>query len=66
MLTFAEACTELRVSPKTLRKIIDSGELEASRVGTHGRGGKGQYRIAEAAVDDYLKRAKVVPTAVAS
>lgn len=66
MLTFAEACEALRMSPKTLRKAIASGELEASRVGTHGRGGKGQYRIREAAVDAYLASRKVAPVKAAS
>jgi excisionase family DNA binding protein len=66
MLTFTEACTELRMSPKTLRKLITSGELEASRVGTHGRGGLGQYRIPESAVTDYLARRKVEPVRAAS
>ena len=63
MLTFAEACGELRMSPKTLRKLIASGELEASKVGG-GRWG-GRYLIGEHVVADYLKR-KVVPVKAAS
>lgn len=63
MLTFAEACDELRMSPKTLRKLIVSGELEASKVGG-GRWG-GRYLIDENVVTDYLKR-KVVPVKAAS
>lgn len=66
MLTFSEVCDRLRMSPKTLRKLITSGELEASRVGSHGIGGNGQYRITEEAIADYLERNKVVPTSAAS
>lgn len=65
MLTFKEACARLRMSPKTLRKLILSGEIEASRVGAHGRGGNGQYRIPEESIDAYLERSKVVPVAPA-
>jgi len=61
MLTFAEVCQELRLAPKTVRKAIRSGELEASRVGSSGRGGKGAYRISEQALADFLERRKVVP-----
>lgn len=63
MLTFTEACRELRVSPKTLRKIIRAGNIEASKIG-EGRWG-GEYRIDEQAVADYLKRS-VVPVKAAS
>lgn len=66
MLTFSEVCERLRMSPKTLRKLIASGEIEASRVGEHGRGGGGQYRITEEAVAAYLERNKVVPSRAAS
>jgi len=63
MLTFAEACDRLRMSPKTLRKLIASGEVEASKVGG-GRWG-GSYRIDEQVVADYLRRT-VVPVKAAS
>ena len=66
MLTFSEVCTQLRMSPKTLRKLITSGEIEASRVGSHGRGGNGQYRITEEALAAYLERKKVVPAKAVS
>ncbi len=66
MLTFSEVCERLRMSPKTLRKLIASGEIEASRVGEHGRGGNGQYRITEEAIDSYLKRNRVVPVKAVS
>lgn len=64
MLTFSEVCERLRMSPKTVRKLIASGEIEASRVGVgRGRGGRGEYRITEQALTDYLERSKVVPAA---
>jgi len=66
MLTFAEVCERLRMSPKTLRKLITSGEIEASRVGSHGIGGNGQYRITEEALAAYIERRKVVPVKAAS
>jgi excisionase family DNA binding protein len=64
MLTFAEVCDTLRMSPKTVRKLIVSGEIEASKVGG-GRWG-GAYRVPEQAVTDYLKRRKVDPVKAAS
>jgi excisionase family DNA binding protein len=51
MLTFQEVCDRLRLSPKTLRKIIQSGDLHASRVG-----GNSAYRIAETDLSTYLAR----------
>ena len=63
MLTFAEACDQLRMSPKTLRKLIVAGEVEASKVGG-GRWG-GRYRIKEQVVADYLERT-TVPVKAAS
>ena len=66
MLTFAEVCERLRMSPKTLRKLITSGEIEAIRVGAHGIGGNGAYRITEEALADYIERCKVVPAQAAS
>jgi excisionase family DNA binding protein len=59
MLTFAEVCVRLRVSPKTLRKIIQSGDLKATRVGRNGAGGNGAYRIEEDDLADYLRRQAV-------
>lgn len=66
MLTFSEVCDRLRMSPKSVRKLILSGELEASRVGSNGIGGNGAYRISEEALADYLERNKVVPATAAS
>ena len=64
MLTFAEVCERLRMSPKTVRKLIVAGDLEAVKVGG-GRWG-GSYRVSEQAVADYLKRQKVRPAALAA
>lgn len=66
MLTFREVCDRLRMSPKSVRKLIVSGEIAASRVGSHGLGGNGQYRVTEEALADYLERNKVVPVRAAS
>lgn len=54
ILTFAEVCDRLRISPKTCRKIIQSGALNASRVG-----GNRAYRVSEDAVDTYLREQAV-------
>lgn len=54
MLTFAEVCERLRISPKTCRKIIKSGALDASQVG-----GNRAYRVSEDAVDTYLREQAV-------
>ena len=64
MLTFREVCGELRMSPKTVRKLIVSGELEARKIGG-GRWG-GAYRVDESALADYLKRKTVQPAQRAS
>ncbi len=50
MLTFTEVCEQLRVSPKTLRKMILSGDLKAIKVG-----GNGAYRISEEDLADYIR-----------
>jgi len=55
MLTFAEVCQRLRITPKTLRKLINAGEIAAVRVG-----GNGAYRISHQALADYLERNTVV------
>ena len=60
LLTTAEARERLRIKdPKTLRRLIESGELAASKVGS----GTGFYLISEQAIEDYLKRKLVVPDA---
>jgi len=51
------------MSPKTLRKLIASGEIKASKVGG-GRWG-GSYRIDDQVVTDDLER-MVVPVKAAS
>jgi len=61
MLTFSEVCDRLRMSPKTLRKLIASGEIEAFRVG-----GNNAYRISEEALRAYIRRSKVEPVKAAS
>jgi len=63
LLTFAEVCERLRMSPKTLRKLITSGELVAIRTGN---GATSPYRITEEALADYIRRRQVVPAKAAS
>ena len=53
MLTFAEVCDELRMSPKTVRKLIVSGQLEAFKAGT---AQTSPYRITEDALAEFIKR----------
>jgi excisionase family DNA binding protein len=60
-LTFREVCDRLRMAPATVRKIIRSGDLEASRVGSNGIGGNGEYRIKESALASLMERRKVQP-----
>lgn len=65
MLTLNEVCERLRMSRKTVIKLIVSGDLEATR--HPGRGiGAGEYRITEEALAAYLESRKVVPVAAAS
>jgi excisionase family DNA binding protein len=66
LLTLNEVCERLLLSRKTVIKLIDSGELEASRVGTAGIGGRGAYRITEEALARYLESRKVESAAAAS
>jgi putative molybdopterin biosynthesis protein len=47
--TVEEVAEYLRVSEVTVRKLIEAGELKATRVGR-------QYRISQEALDDYIKR----------
>jgi excisionase family DNA binding protein len=56
MLTFSEVCDRLRLDPKTVRKIIRSGKLKASQVGD-----RGDYRVTEEALAEYLKLTAVHP-----
>lgn len=60
MLTFAEVCDELRMSPKTVRKLIVSGELTAFKAGT---AQTSPYRITEEALADFIERQTVRPPA---
>lgn len=56
MLTFAEVCERLRITPKTLRKIIHSGALKAMKAGT---GQSSGWRITEDDLADYIERQTV-------
>jgi len=47
--TIEEVADILRVNPATVRKLIDTGELKATRVGR-------QYRISQEQLDDYIQR----------
>ena len=63
LLTFGEVCDRLRMSPKTVRKLIVSGELEASKTSD---AAKAQWRIDEDDLAGYLERRKVRPETAAS
>ncbi len=47
LLTVLEVANALRVSTKTVYRLLDAGTLRASKVG-------GQYRISQTAVDELL------------
>ena len=57
MLTSAEVCEQLRISDRTLRRMIADGEIAAIKVGG-GRWG-GTYRIAENELAEYIRRQTV-------
>lgn len=57
MLTSEEARERLRISDKTLYRLIRDGQIAAVKVG-RGRHG-GRYRISEEALADYLQRQTV-------
>jgi excisionase family DNA binding protein len=58
-LTAAETRERLRISRETLRKLINSGELKASKIGN---GPTSDLRISEEAIADYMERHTVTPT----
>jgi excisionase family DNA binding protein len=47
--TIDEVAGILKVNPATVRQLIASGELKATKVGR-------QYRISQEALDDYIAR----------
>ncbi len=47
--TIEEVAKILRVNERTVRKLIDRGELKTTRVGR-------QYRISQEQLDEYLQR----------
>lgn len=49
VLTVEEVAKELRVSPQTVRKLIDDGELKAFKVGF-------QWRIRRRDLEEYIER----------
>ena len=59
MLTSAEVCARLRISDRTLRRMIARGDIAAIKLGK-GRWG-GRYRISEEAVAEYMERQAVEP-----
>ena len=62
MLTARQAMELLQIrSPKTLRKLIHSGELKASKIGD---GPSSPLRIDEKDLADYIERQTVRPQAV--
>jgi len=50
LLVPKEIAAELGVHPDTVRRAIHDGELQAVRLGEHGR-----YRIRREAVDEFLR-----------
>ena len=56
MLTAAEAREQLGVSRETLRKLIKSGDLKATKTGGSRNS---HYRLSEDDIADYIERASV-------
>jgi len=54
LLAPAEAAARLAVSPKTVRRLVDRGELDATKVG-------GQLRVFEDSIADLIERNRVSP-----
>jgi len=54
-LTTQEVADALRLAPKTIRGMIDRGELRASKVAG------GRWRIPASAVEDYMAEREAVP-----
>lgn len=59
-LTTKEARTRLRVSRMTMQRLIQSGDVRASRIGN---GKTSPYRIAESDLSDYMDRQTVARSA---
>lgn len=53
-LTLREAGARLAVSVKTIRRLIDRGELDATRIG-------GQLRVFEGSIARLIERGRVSP-----
>jgi excisionase family DNA binding protein len=49
VLTVEEVAAQLRVSPQTVRKLIEDGDLKAFKV-------RGQWRVKQSDLDDYIQR----------
>jgi len=55
LLTARQVAEQLQCNVITIRRLCQAGELKASQIG-----GKGEYRIYQSAVDEYLERNSVV------
>ena len=62
-LTFREVCDRLRMAPKTVRKLIVSGDLEATKTGD---AANSHYRISDRALAAFMERRRVHPAQEAS
>lgn len=54
LLTPKEVAARLQVHPRTVYRLIDSGELEGYAIG-------GSIRIDEAAYNAYIERSRITP-----
>jgi len=52
--TIKEIADRLRVNPRTVRKMIAEGEIEAIKV-------RDEYRISQGALDDFMRRKQIKP-----
>ena len=56
ILTADEVANQLRVSLRTVYRLIDNGQIEAFRVG-------GQWRITRVAITEYMRRNSTLASA---
>ena len=56
MLTVEEVAERLRISTKTVKRLIQAGQLAAMKAGTAANSG---YRVGEDALADFMERQAV-------
>ena len=52
VLTVSEVAEQLRLSPNTVKKLLNQGRLRGIRTGTYG----GKWRVSQSALDEFINR----------